>query len=162
MSVKTITLVLAAFLFGSAHAQYRPDIDTVSLYNLVPGLMLSDIGSRVNAPLDTLVWNKDTTGIIKFVRPYQGIHGEYRLAIQKGKLTQIIFTAPVKDPKETKEMYDRLASLCKDMYGEPDINYYNVYREVRWDGTKRSIGVKTQDGTTYVSLVLQEYQGKRR
>jgi hypothetical protein len=162
MSLKSILFIVLVFAFGTLRAQSRPNIDTVSLYNLVPGLMLSDIGPRVNAPMDTLVWNKDTTGIIKFVRPYQGIHGEYRLAIQKGKLTQIIFTAPVKDPKETKDMYDRLVSLCKEIYGEPDINYYNVYREVRWDGIKRSIGVKTQDGTTYVSLVLQEYQGKRQ
>lgn len=145
-------------------AQTRPDIDTVTLYNLVPGLKVEEVGSRIDAPLDTMVWdNENRNGIIKFVRGYQGIHGEYRLAVDWGNVSQVIFTAPVKNADETSNMYKRLSDLCMGMYGEPDINYYNApFREMRWEGLKQSVSVKTKDGTTYVSLVLSKFEGHRR
>jgi hypothetical protein len=148
---------------GNVFAQSRPNIDTVSLYNLVPGLKVEEIDARVDAPLDTMVWDEgNRNGIIKFVRGYQGIHGEYRLAVDWGNIKQVIFTAPVKDPQETANMYKRLSDLCMNMYGEPDVNYYNApFREMRWEGEKQSMSVKTKDGTTYVSLVLSKFEGRR-
>ena len=156
--------VLLSVIASGLVAQTRPDIDTVTLYNLVPGLKVEEIGSRIDAPLDTMVWdNQNRNGIIKFVRGYQGIHGEYRLAIDWGNVSQVIFTAPVKNADETSNMYKRLSELCMGMYGEPDINYYNApFREMRWEGLKQSVSVKTKDGTTYVSLVLSKFEGHRR
>ena len=159
-------LLCLFFVSGSVAvsvAQSRPDIDTVTLYNLVPGITIKDIDPRVDAPLDTLVWDDvNHTGIIKFVRGYHGIHGEYRLAVDKGNVTQVIFTTPLKNADETVPMYKRLSDLCTGFYGEPDINYYNApYREMRWEGMKQSVSVKTREGTTYVSLVLSKFEGRR-
>lgn len=148
---------------GSVFAQVRPNMDTVTLYNLVPGLKIEEIDPRVDAPLDTMVWDaKNHNGILKFVRPYQGIHGEYRLAVDKGIVSQVIFTAPVRTPEETLAMYKRLAALCTSQYADPDVDYYNTpYREMRWEGMAQSVSVKTKDGTTYVSLVLSKFEGRR-
>jgi hypothetical protein len=162
--VKSLFCFIFLCAVGSVFAQTRPDIDTVSLYNLVPGLKVEDIDPRVDAPLDTMVWDtKNRNGIIKFVRAYQGIHGEYRMAIDWGNISQVIFTAPVKTPDETANMYKRLTDICMNMYGEPDINYYNApFREMRWEGLKQSVSVKTKEGTTYVSLVLSKFEGRRK
>jgi hypothetical protein len=162
--MKSLFCFVLIVIAGSLSAQVRPDIDTVTLYNLVPGLKVEDIDPRVDAPLDTMVWDdKNRNGIIKFVRAYQGIHGEYRMAIDAGNVSQVIFTAPVKNAEETLNMYKRLSGLCTNMYADPDVNYYNApYREMRWEGLKQSVSVKTKDGTTYVSLVLSKFEGRRR
>lgn len=156
-----LLLLVAATL--PVFAQTRPNIDTVTLYNLVPGLKLEEIDPRVDAPLDTMVWDDNNrNGIIKFVRGYQGIHGEYRIAVDFGNVSQVIFTAPVRTSDETAAMYKRLANLCAGMYGEPDVNYYNApYREMRWEGIRQSVSVKTRDSTTYVSLVLSKLERRR-
>jgi hypothetical protein len=161
--LRSLFFVVVLSVTGTVLAQSRPDIDTISLYNLVPGIKLEEIDARVDAPLDTLVWDDENrNGIIKFVRPYQGIHGEYRLAIDWGNLKQVIFTAPVRTPAETASMYKRLTELCVAQYGEPDLNYYNApYREMRWEGLRQSVSVTTRDETTYVSLVLSTFEKRR-
>lgn len=163
MKIRFLCLVFCTIGIG-AFAQTRPNMDTVALYNLVPGLKVEDIDARVDAPLDTMVWDgKSRNGIIKFVRGYQGIHGEYRVAIDAGNVSQVIFTAPVKNADESVSMYKRLTDICTNMYAEPDINYYNApFREMRWEGIAQSVSVKTKDGSPYVSLVLSKFEGRRK
>jgi hypothetical protein len=59
-------------------------------------------------------------------------------------------------------MFNRFREMLTGKYGDPDIDYYNVFREIRWDGMKRSLAVKAQDGRPHISLVLQQFQGRRQ
>src|SRR5687767_6711000 len=64
--VRSLFCFILLSVVGSVFAQTRPDIDTITLYNLVPGLKVEDIDPRVDAPLDTMVWDdKNRNGIIK-------------------------------------------------------------------------------------------------
>lgn len=150
-------ITLSSALFG----QTRPNIDTITLSGLGPGIAGERVKFYINTPLDTLFWNNGT-GIVKYAGTYFDIKGEYRIAYDKAVVSQVLFTAPVKSAAETQPMFDRIAAICKNMYADPDIDYHNVYREIRWDGMERSVAVQTKDNSMNVSLVVKKFDSKAK
>lgn len=156
-------LALALVFFSvSALAQSRPDMDTMSLFRLSPGMSASAIPKLIHAQIQTLFDDGAGTGIMKYDTKYQDIEGEVRIATEKHIISQVIFVTTVPDTSHTKAMFFRIKEMLVSRYGDPDIDYYNVFREVRWDGLRRSLAIKAQDGSKHVSLVLQQFQGTRR
>ena len=159
-----IFFFISILTFASTlYAQTRPNIDTITLSGLGPGIAGDRVKYYVNEKLDTLFWDaKSGTGLVKYAGTYFDIKGEYRIAYDKGIVSQVLFTAPVKSAAESKPMFDRIAGICKNMYADPDIDYYNVQREIRWDGMERSVMVQTQDNSTYVTVVVRKFDVKRK
>src|SRR5690242_17354125 len=93
--MKIAILLLLCFLFPKeSSALSRPDIDTVSMIGLTPGLDGKLVGNHVIDVMDTLLWNEDGTGITKFKGSYLGTKGEFRIAYDKGVVAQVSFVAP--------------------------------------------------------------------
>jgi hypothetical protein len=162
-NVKKLFLPIVIVLFSvSLRAQSRPDVDTISLFRLAPGMTQQQVEKTVKVPLQTLFMDPNSgTGILKYDGQYEEIKGEVRIALEKNAVSQVIFVATVPDTSHTKSMFNTLKEKLVNKYGDPDIDYYNVFREIRWDGMQRSIGVKAQDGSKFISLVLQQYQKRR-
>jgi hypothetical protein len=159
---KIIGILTIVLNLSIVKAQSRPNIDTVSLFNLQPGISATSIYKFTKVPIDTLFWdNNSGTGILKFSAQTLDIKGEVRLSCQNGNINQVLFVVTVTDAVQSKQMFDRLRNIYTNIYGDPDIDYYNVFREVRWDGLKRSIGIKTQDGSSFVTLVLQDLKTRK-
>ena len=137
-------------------------MDTITLFRLAPGMSASLIQKIVNTPVQTLFDDGAGTGIVKYDANFEDIKGEVRIATEKNVISQVIFVATVPDTSHTKAMFNRFRETMTTRYGDPDVDYYNVFREIRWDGMKRSLAVKAQDGSPHISLVLQQFQSKRR
>lgn len=159
---KIILPILFILVSVSLRAQSRPDMDTITLFRLAPGMSSSVIPKVVNAHVQTLFDDGAGTGIVKYDANFEDIKGEVRIATEKNVISQVIFVTTVPDTSHTKAMFTRFRETLTSKYGDPDIDYYNVFREVRWDGMKRSIAVKAQDGSPHISLVLQQFQGRRK
>jgi hypothetical protein len=159
---KLLLPILFVLISVSLHAQTRPDMDTMSLFRLAPGMSATVIPKVVSAQLQTLFDDGAGTGIVKYDASYEDIKGEVRIATQKNIISQVIFVATVPDTSHTKAMFNRFRETLTARYGDPDVDYYNVFREIRWDGMKRSLAVKAQDGRQHISLVLQQFEPKKR
>jgi hypothetical protein len=136
----------------------RPDIDTVTILGLTPGLDGSLVGSHVSERMDTLLWNEDGTGITKFPGFYLSIKGDFRLAYDKGFISQVSFVAPTHNDTETKKIYSQISQELEGAYGVSDIASNTTIHEMRWEGMKQSISVKAVDGTPYVTVALSKFE----
>ena len=76
---------LFLFLIISINHAYatRPDIDTISILGLTPGLDGKLVGSHISSKIDTLMWSNGI-GIVKFSGSYLGKKGEFRIVDDKG------------------------------------------------------------------------------
>jgi hypothetical protein len=135
----------------------RPDIDTISVLGLTPGLDGKLVGLHVTAPLDTLLWTNGV-GIIKFSGNYLEYKGEFLIAYDNGFVSQISFVAPTHNQDETIKKYAQLSGELSNGYGPPDIETTNLVHEMRWEGLKQSISVKATDGTDYVTVALSKFE----
>ncbi len=159
---KILLPILLVLISVSVRGQSRPDMDTMSLFRLAPGMSASIIPKVVHAQIQTLFDDGAGTGIVKYDANFEDIKGEVRIATEKNIISQVIFVATVPDTSHTKAMFNRFRETLTGKYGDPDIDYYNVFHEIRWDGMKRSLALKAQDGRPHISIVLQQFQGKRR
>src|SRR5947209_3119854 len=119
-------LFLLLFIFAlpvsKGYSLSRPDIDTVSILGLVPGLDGKLVASHVSAKIDTLLWNTDAgIGIIKFEGNYLASKGDFRIAFEKGRISQVSFVAPTHNSEENKKLYERLSQDLISIYGPPDV-----------------------------------------
>ena len=155
--MKIIFLLLFTLVSLPAHAT-RPDIDTVSILGLAPGLDGKLVAAHISSKLDTMLWNDDAgVGIVKFAGNYFGNKGEFRIAYDKGLVSQVSFVVPTHDEVETKKIYDQLSQDISGGFGPPDIETTNAVHEMRWEGMKQSISVKAEDGTKYVTIALSKF-----
>lgn len=144
---------------SNAAANSRPDIDTVSILGLTPGLEGKLVFSYINSKLDTLLWDATSgIGIVKFAGNYLGSKGEFRIAYAQGLISQVSFVAPTKNQEETTSTYSRMSQELSTYYGPPDIETTNTVHEMRWEGMKQSISVKAIDGTPYVTIALSKFE----
>lgn len=154
-------LFLFAFLSLSSASGLsfnRPDIDTVSILGLVPGLNGMMVSSLVSCKLDTLLWDDNNgIGIAKFAGSYLGSKGEFRIAYDKGFVSQVSFVAPTHNEDETQKIYRQLSAELREGYGPADVETTNAIHEMRWEGLKQSISVKAVDGTQYVTVALSKF-----
>jgi hypothetical protein len=156
--MKLIILFLFFAFSTTAYSLNRPDIDTVSILGLTPGLDGKLVGSYVSAKFDTLLWNETSgIGIIKFSGSYLGSKGEFRIAYDKGFVSQVSFVAPTRNQEETNKIYTQLSGALSSAYGPADIETTNEVHEMRWEGLKQSIYVKAVDGSEYVTVALSKF-----
>ena len=151
-----ITLVIIIF-WGNLYASSRPDIDTVSIIGITPGTDGKIVGSHVSEKIDTLLWNQDGTGIVKFPGYYLNIKGDFRIAYAQGAVSQINFVAPTHNKEETIKVYSLLSQELVGVYGVADVETNNAIHEMRWEGIKQSISVKAEDGSNYVTIALSKF-----
>src|SRR5579872_4357897 len=120
--MKFLFLLLIAIAAVPAHGSTRPDIDTISINGLSPGLDGKLVGSHINGKLDTLLWSEDAgVGIVKFAGNYLGSKGEFRIAYDKGLISQVSFVAPTHGPDETKNLYLQLSQALTNIFGSADM-----------------------------------------
>jgi hypothetical protein len=152
-------IILVIFIISTAKvfAFSRPDIDTVSVIGITPGLDGKLVGAHVSDKIDTLLWNQDGTGIVKFPGYYLGTKGEFRIAYEQGVVSQISFVAPTHDSIETKKVYGLLSQELAGRYGVADIESVNSVHEMRWEGLKQSVSVKAEDGSNYVTISVSKF-----
>ena len=156
--MKIFFLLLCTLAALPAHTATRPDIDTVSILGLSPGLDGKMVGSHISCKLDTLLWNEDAgVGIVKFAGNYLGSKGEFRIAYDKGLVSQVSFVAPTHNQEETKKIYAQLSQELAEAYGPADIETTNTIHEMRWEGVKQSVSVKAVDETQYVTIALSKF-----
>jgi len=141
----------------STYNPSRPDIDTVSILGLTPGLDGSLVGIHISQKMDTLLWNEDGTGITKFSGSYLNVKGDFRIAYAKGMISQVSFVAPTRNQAETKQTYDRLSQELARVYGQADVTSNTNTQEMRWEGIRQSISVKAVDGTQFVTVALSTF-----
>ena len=154
-----ILLVIFLLPFSKGEAFSRPDIDTVSILGITPGLAVKMLASHVNSTLDTLLWDEASgIGIVKFVGIYLGSKGDFRIAYVNGFVSQVSFVAPTKNQEETSNAYSRMSQELSSNYGPPDIETTNTIHEMRWEGMKHSISIKAVDGTPYVTIALSKFE----
>lgn len=152
--------ILFLFLIIAVNRAYatRPDIDTVSILGLTPGLDGKLVGLHVPSKIDTLMWSESNgIGIVKFSGSYFGSKGEFRIAYDKGFVSQVSFVAPTHNQEETSKIYQQLSQQLSDSYGPPDVESKNSMHEMRWEGMKQSIAVKAEDGRPYVTIALSKF-----
>jgi hypothetical protein len=155
------TIFSISYLTHKSYKTYspnRPDIDTVSILGLTPGLDGKLVGGHISQKMDTLLWNDDGTGITKFSGSFLSSKGEYRLAYDKGMISQVSFVAPTHNQDETIKIYGQISHDLADVYGTADIESSNTVHEMRWEGLKQSISVKAVDGTGYVTIALSKFE----
>ncbi|MEP7236053.1 MAG: hypothetical protein ABI778_12230 [Ignavibacteriota bacterium] len=156
--MKLLSFLLLLLLAAQPCLASRPDIDTVTIIRLSPGLDGDSLGARVVAKFDTLLWSDVAgVGIIKFAGTYYGNKGEFRIAYDKGFISQVSFVAPTHNAEETKKMYGLIAGELSGIYGPPDMSSKSPANEMRWEGLKQSIAVKAVDGTQYVTIALSKF-----
>ena len=165
ISFLAIAFLASNILISSNHGHLissRPDIDTVSILGLTPGLEGRLVGSYIVARLDTLIWNyNDQTGIVKFSGGFLGSNGDFRLAFDKGFVTQVSFVAPTHNSTEAQSKYTLLSGELTNSYGPADIETANTVHELRWEGLKQSISVKFVEGSSYVTIALSKFNSTR-
>ena len=151
--------LLFLFCIAAAPAMAtRPDIDTVSILGITPGLDGKLVGSHVDGKLDTLLWNDDAgVGIVKFAGNYFGNKGEFRIAYDKGLVTQVSFVVPTRGQEETRKIYGQISQDISGTFGQPDMESSTGQHEMRWEGLKQSISVKATDETPYVTIALSKF-----
>src|SRR5438105_10481131 len=71
-----LVLISSAKIFASS----RPDIDTISIIGITPGTDGMLVRAHVSEKIDTLLWNQDGTGIVKFPGFFYSTKGDFRLA----------------------------------------------------------------------------------
>lgn len=153
-------LSILFFIFFAAGQSFatRPDIDTVSILGLTPGLDGKLVASHVSSKMDTLMWSEaNGIGIVKFSGSYLGSKGEFRIAYNKGLVSQVSFVAPTHNQEETSKIYTQLSQELSGGYGPPDVETTNAIHEMRWEGMKQSISVKAIDGAPYVTIALSKF-----
>jgi hypothetical protein len=160
MKFLSIFFLLAIGHFSAkAYCSTRPDIDTISIIGLTPGLEGKLVGNHIiNQKVDTLLWNDDGTGITKFAGNFLGNKGEFRVAYDKGFISQVSFVAPTHNQDETIKIYSQLSQELSNNYGQADVETGNAIHEMRWEGMKQSISVKAVDGTQYVTIALSKFE----
>ncbi|MEI8135526.1 MAG: hypothetical protein WCH46_10725 [bacterium] len=136
----------------------RPDIDTVSISNLTPGVDGKLVSTRITATMDTMLWSEDGTGITKFKGSYLGFSGEYRVAYDKGMISQVSFVAPTHNPEEAIKFYDQMSEQLIAYFGPADISSSSSVHELRWEGMKQSYSIKAVDATNYVTVALSRFE----
>jgi len=156
--MKILFLVLSSVFISAPAFATRPDIDTVSILGLTPGLDGKLVGSHISGKLDTMLWSDDAgVGIVKFAGEYLGIKGEFRIAYDKGSVSQVSFVAPTRNQEETNKIYAQVSQELVGFYGPADVETVNVIHEMRWEGIKQSISVKAIDATPYVTIALSKF-----
>lgn len=156
--MKLLLILFCIIISQQAHAATRPDIDTISILGLVPGLDGKMVGSHISSKFDTLLWNEDAgVGIVKFSGEYLGNKGDFRIAYDKGTVSQVSFVVATHNADETKKIYDNLSQTLIGNYGPPDIHTDNAIHEMRWEGIKQSVSIKAEDGTQYVTIALSKF-----
>ena len=152
--------IILFFLFSLSSAKVypstRPDIDTVSILGLNPGLDGKLVGMHIVGKIDTLMWSNGI-GIVKFSGSYLGSKGDFRIAYDKGLVSQVSFVIPTHNDEETKKLYAQLSEELSNEYGPPDVHTTNTINEMRWEGMKQSISVKAIDETQYVTIALSKF-----
>ena len=156
MKILLILLFAASLLTTKSYASTRPDIDTVSILGLNPGLDGKLVGAHIAAKIDTLMWSNGI-GIVKFSGSYLGNKGEFRIAYDKGLVSQVSFVAPTHNDEETKKIYVQLSGELVNAYGPADVETKNSVHEMRWEGMKQSISTKAIDETQYVTIALSKF-----
>ena len=78
--MKLLLLFFVIVFVSDAYAFTRPDIDTVSIIGITPGLDGKNVGAHVSDRIDTLLCNQDGTGIVKCDGYYLNTKGEFRIA----------------------------------------------------------------------------------
>ena len=153
-----ILFFFLSLLSAKAFPPSRPDIDTVSILGLTPGLDGKLVGSYISNKLDTLLWSQTNgIGIVKFAGSYLGSKGEFRIAYDKGLVSQVSFVAPTHNEEETKKTYLQLSTELVNVYGPADVETKSPIHEMRWEGIKQSISVKAIDETRYVTIALSKF-----
>jgi len=156
--MKILFLLLFSFFAVLPAKATRPDIDTVSILGLTPGLDGKMVASHVSAKLDTMLWSDDAgVGIVKFSGNYFGNKGEFRIAYDKGAVSQVSFVVPTHDQAETNKIYEQLSQELINSFGPADVETKDAIHEMRWEGIKQSISVKAVDATQYVTISLSKF-----
>ncbi|MFI5264380.1 MAG: hypothetical protein ACHQM6_07690 [Candidatus Kapaibacterium sp.] len=156
--MKIFFLFLLTLLGALPARATRPDIDTVSILGLTPGLDGKLVSSHISGKLDTLLWSEDAgVGIVKSAGSYFGNKGEFRIAYDKGAVSQVSFVVPTHDQTESNKIYDQLSNELINSYGPADIETKESIREMRWEGIKQSVSVKAVDATQYVTIALSKF-----
>lgn len=151
----TILFLFLIIANGQAIAS-RPDIDTISILGLTPGLDGKLVGSYISSKIDTLMWSNGI-GIVKFSGSYLGHKGEFRIAYDKGFVSQVSFVVPTHNQEETLKIYGSFSQELSSGYGLPDVETKSGIHEMRWEGMKQSISVKAIDGSPYVTIALSKF-----
>jgi hypothetical protein len=152
-----IAAFVIIFFSANIYAGSRPDIDTVSIIGITPGTDGKIVGTHVSEKIDTLLWNQDGTGIVKFPGYYLNTKGDFRIAYAQGDVSQINFVAPTHNKEETIKVYNLLSQELVGVYGVADVETNNSIHEMRWEGMKQSISVKAEDGSNYVTIALSKF-----
>jgi hypothetical protein len=155
-----IVLIYCSLLASRTFAFGRPNIDTVSIVGLTPGLDGAMVATYTSQKMDTLLWSEDGTGITKFSGSYLAIKGDFRIAYSKGIISQVSFVAPAHDQTETKKIYEQLSRELEGVFGTADVMSNGVVREMRWEGMKQSISIKAVDDMPYVTVALSTFEKK--
>lgn len=156
MKFLILLLLLISLPAAKSFSFSRPDIDTVSILGLAPGLDGKSVSSHIPGKLDTLMWSNGI-GILKFSGSYLNTKGEFRIAYDKGFVSQVSFVAPTRSDEEAKKIYTQLSGDLSNEYGPPDVQTTNSIHEMRWEGIKQSISVKAIDETPYVTIALSKF-----
>ncbi len=156
MKITLFLLFLTIFPAAKSYSFSRPDIDSVSILGLTPGLDGILVSSHIPGKIDTLMWSNGV-GIVKCSGSYLGRKGEFRIAYDNGFVSQVSFVTPTHNDEETKKIYEQLSGELSNSYGPPDVQIANSIHEMRWEGIKQSISVKAVDETHYVTIALSKF-----
>lgn len=156
MKIIVFLLFLGVLPAAKSYSFSRPDIDSVSILGLTPGLDGILVSSHIPGKIDTLMWSNGV-GIVKCSGSYLGRKGEFRIAYDKGFVSQVSFVTPTHNEVETKQIYEQLSGELFNSYGPPDVQTSNSIHEMRWEGINQSISVKAIDETQYVTIALSKF-----
>src|SRR5512135_2472338 len=131
----TISVVICVCIVQCANAQSRPNVDTLTLC----GMHASQAASSLTklATFDTLFWSSEA-GMLRSVNTLYGHTGEYRVAVQDGKISQVTFAIGAHNKDEAKKFFTEITSSITSRYGEPDVHSVS---EIRWEGIEQFFAV---------------------
>ncbi|MBS1903343.1 MAG: hypothetical protein JSS75_06550 [Bacteroidetes bacterium] len=151
-----LVLTLVSTLTCTLAAQQRPNVDTLTLGGVKTSIPLNSAPQL--AHFDTIFWSADMgAGMLRHPDNAFGHTGEYRVAIQDGKVQQITFAIGAHNKAEAKKFYDEVYARLTAAYGQPD---GSSATEFRWEGVEQFFATRLSDDGNAVSIVLSKFEGR--
>ena len=131
-------------------------IDTMTIGGIRPGDLMAAF-SRASFKMDTVFWQgREGANMFKGVFTQFGQKGECRISTREGVVQQVAFNMVFADTLKAQQSFDALDRWITERYGDPIETYANVYYIYKWAGEKRVLALKTQQGTSAISITLTE------
>lgn len=150
-----IVFVVLSIISTSSFAQRRPNVDTLTLGGIKTNMPAGHYAQLSN--FDTIFWNPDMkAGMLRKADDAFGHKGEYRVAIQDGRIEQVSFAIGAHNKEEATKYYNGVYKMLTDIYGKPDGTYP---AEFRWEGVEQFYAIRMSDDEKGVNVVLSKFEG---